>query len=40
MMELKEKVSDIDTLDHVGIMYLKIIGIKDLLIYKKEIYIE
>ena len=35
-----EKVSDIDTLDHVGIMYLKIIGINDLLIYKKEVYIE
>ena len=27
MMELKEKVSDIDTLDHVGIMYLKLFGI-------------
>ena len=40
MMELKEKVSDIDTLDHVGIMYLKLFGIEDLLIYKKEIYIE
>ena len=40
MMELKEKVFDIDTLDHVGIMYLKLFGIKDLLIYKKEVYIE
>lgn len=34
-----EKVSDIDTLDHVGIMYLKFIGINVLIIYKKGIYI-